>query len=70
MSDFDFRDRLYNLQVTAADIMQLGYSQRTAYAWIKGDRRPRPYLQDHIIEELQKIKKKGNTVDAPTDANR
>jgi hypothetical protein len=35
--------------------MKLGYSQRTAYSWLSGERQPRQYLQNSIIEALQKI---------------
>lgn len=55
----EFNKRLQAIECKPEHIIKLGYSQRTAYSWLKGTRQPKEYLQNKIIRELKDIIKKG-----------
>lgn len=55
-----FRERLDVLNVTVAEIEAIGYSRRTAYAWLKGTRQPKEQMQNLIIGLLLKGRKDQN----------
>lgn len=52
-----FSERLDVLKVTVAEIEAIGYSRRTAYAWLKGTRQPKEQMQNLIIGLLLKGRK-------------
>lgn len=55
-----FSERLAVLNVTVAEIEAIGYSRRTAYAWLKGTRQPKEQMQNLIIGLLLKGRKEQN----------
>lgn len=53
----EFNERLKTLHITVAEIEAIGYSRRTAYAWLKGTRQPKEQMQNLIIGLLLKGRK-------------
>ncbi len=49
-----FKERLDVLNITVTEIEAIGYSRRTAYAWLKGTRQPKEQMQNLIIGLLLK----------------
>jgi hypothetical protein len=54
----EFSERLKTLHISVAEIEAIGYSRRTAYAWLKGTRQPKEQMQNLIIGLLLKGRKK------------
>ena len=52
-----FSERLAILHITVQEIESIGYSRRTAYAWLKGTRQPKEQMQNLIIGLLLKGRK-------------
>jgi len=52
-----FSERLAILHITVQEIEAIGYSRRTAYAWLKGTRQPKEQMQNLIIGLLLKGRK-------------
>lgn len=51
-----FSEKLKELGTITADLMALGYSQRTAYYWLNGERVPKEFTQNAVLQQL-KIRK-------------
>lgn len=47
-----FKDQLARIGATVEDIEKLGYSMRTAYYWLSGERIPKKFTQQVVIEAL------------------
>ena len=48
----EFKDKLVRIGATVEDIEKLGYSIRTAYYWFSGERVPKKFTQQVVIEAI------------------